>query len=214
MKVNIMTKITTPAEANPVVITANVIAFVDQYKVSVRKTAESILELANVVYNAENALSKVDFTCFREQIGADKSKDSYIKKLRVIAKASARLNEFRGSLPASYTTLYTLSSLSEEIFTQVVADDVINPQMTANALSKYIVTDSTPNDCLVTLNLKSLKDFEKNRALLAIESVCEKFKIELKSKLKVQVPVEIKQLSDRGAVAVIAGEMNDELEIA
>jgi hypothetical protein len=86
--------------------------------------------------------------------------------------------------------------------------------MTANALSKYIVTESTPNDCLVTLNLKSLKDFEKNRALLAIESVCEKFKIELKSKLKVQVPNEIKQLSDRGTVAVIAGEMTDELEMA
>ena len=47
---------------------------------------------------------------FREAIGANASKDTYIKKLLCIAKASARFTSISDRLPPSYTTLYSFDS--------------------------------------------------------------------------------------------------------
>ena len=77
-----MTNIATPmtlVSQDSVASTAKIEQFISEYRMRVQKTATAILELANVVYSASTSLSKSEFESFRNAIGADKSKDSYIK---------------------------------------------------------------------------------------------------------------------------------------
>ena len=71
----------------PVIIQSKKVSeLANEYSVCITKTASSILELANVVYRAKADLSDEEFELFRLEIKADKSKDSYIKKLCCIAQ--------------------------------------------------------------------------------------------------------------------------------
>lgn len=203
MKEPVMSKVVAPVVSSTIVMNAQVEQFVNQYRLCVKKTATAILELACVVGTAANELSKPNFMLFREQIGADKSKDSYIKKLRRTADCSARLNSVSDKLPPSYTTLYTLSQLSDEVFTQVCEDDVISPRMTALALSPYVNKKSTTTDLDVTLSFKNVSDSDKFAALKEIQDICKKFKIELKTKIESASTPTIKKLADLNANEIV-----------
>lgn len=162
MKVNAMTKNATPAVQTHVVINAEVIEFAEQYKLRVKKTAESILELADVVWNAKNNLSDQDFKLFREQIGADETQTSYIKKLCVIASNRNRFDGLEKQLPASYTTLYDLARLESDQFQNILDDGIIAPTMTAQNIKNQLTSNATK----AIKNLSKLKT--KGTLLLSI----------------------------------------------
>jgi hypothetical protein len=143
MKVNAMTKNTTPAVLTHVVINAEVIEFAEQYKMCIKKTAESILELADVVWNAKDNLSKQDFKLFREQIGADETQTSYIKKLCVIASNRNRFDGLEKQLPASYTTLYDLARLKPAQFQHIIDGEIIAPTMSAQNIKNRLTRNSS-----------------------------------------------------------------------
>ncbi len=199
MKEPVMSKVVAPVVSPTIVLNAQVEQFAAQYRLCVQKTATAILELANVVGDAKRNLSIELFAEFRDAIGANASKDSYIKKLLCISKASARLNALSNKLPPSYTTLYTLSQLSDEVFTQVCEDDVISPRMTALALSPYVNKKSTTTDLDVTLSFKKVSESDKFVALKQIQDICKKFKIELKTKIESASTPTIKKLADLNA---------------
>lgn len=158
--------------------------YVDKYRLCVKKTAANILDLADVVNSACRDLSKLDFNLFRNAIGADKSKDSYIKKLKVIGGKMARFNEIRDKLPPNYTTLYALSQLDDDTFTQVLHDDLITPAMTAFTFASYAYRRSAKNIPRIILSFKNLSVTEQSIAFTEIQSVCNKFNIDVKSNVQ------------------------------
>lgn len=214
MKETAMSNVVAPVVSSTVVLNAEVEKFANQYRLCVQKTASAILELACVVGDANRLLSKELFIEFRQAIGANASKDSYIKKLIRISKASARLNALSDKLPPNYTTLYSLSKMSDETFTQVCEDDVISPRMTALTLSPYLNKKSNSTDLEVLLSFKNVSESDKFIAYKKIQDICTKFKIELKSKIDSPFTPQIKKLSDLSAVEIEDVTPKAELEIA
>ena len=210
---NIATTVT-PVSQTPVVNSAKIEQFVNQYQLCIQKTATAILELANVVYSASTSLSKSEFDSFRDAIGADKSKDSYIKKLKCIAQKSARFNAISDKLPPIYTTLYTLSQLNDSTFTQLCSDNVIAPNMTALSLTSYVDKKSTKNVTDIVLSLKNLSEEVRVLALAEIQVVCKKFNIKLKSNIQSPFAKKIEKLADLNAFLIEDVEVKSELETA
>jgi len=182
---NIATTVT-PVSQTPVVNSAKIEQFVNQYQLCIQKTATAILELANVVYSASTSLSKSEFESFRNAIGADKSKDSYIKKLICIAHQSARFNAISDKLPPNYTTLYSLSQLSDKEFQKIYSEDVISPQMTAMTLlqhkrMKTVVKKAkfkSNNQCVTfTLDLQNIDRVTAEKIIRSLGEVCKEFSI-------------------------------------
>ena len=204
----------TPVSQDSVANAAKIEQFVCDYRMCVQKTASAILELANVVNSAFTSLSKSEFDSFRDAIGADKSKDSYIKKLKCIAQKSARFNAISDKLPPSYTTLYTLSQLNDATFIQVCSDNVIAPNMTALALTSYVDKKSNKNDSDIVLSFKNLSNDVKYLAFFEIQAVCKKFNIELKSSSQLPFANKIEKLSDLKATLIEDVEVKSELETA
>ena len=185
MKETFISNVVIPFSPSTVVINSQVEKFATQYRLCVQKTAIAILELAKVVGDAKRELSKELFVEFREAIGANASKDTYIKKLLCIAKASARFTSISDRLPPSYTTLYSLSKMKDDVFKKISTDDVISPEMTARTLVNYLKMKRVvvsakkirQNNQCVTFIL-DLKNIEKNTAvnvLKEIEKVCKSF---------------------------------------
>jgi hypothetical protein len=214
MKETVMSKVVTPVVSSTIVLNAQVEKFATQYRLCIQKTAAAILELANIVGDAKRDLSKELFIEFREEIGANASKDSYIKKLICIANASARLNSLSDKLPPSYTTLYTLSKMPDDAFTQVCEDNLISPRMTALTLSPYTDKKSASTAIDVLLSFKNVSDSEKLIAYNQIQKICSKFNIELKSKINSPFSSKIKKLSDLNSVAIEDVTPKAELETA
>ena len=69
-------------DENNSVISCKVDEYVNRYSLCVKVTTESILSLASVVYEAKTNLTTKEFKIFRNEINADKSKDSYIKIIK------------------------------------------------------------------------------------------------------------------------------------
>ena len=214
MKETVVSKVVTPVVSSTIVLNAQVEIFATQYRLCIQKTAAAILELANVVGDAKRDLSKELFIEFREAIGANASKDSYIKKLLCIANASARLNSLSDKLPPSYTTLYTLSKMPDDAFTQVCEDNLISPRMTALTLSPYTDKKSASTAIDVLLSFKNVSDSDKLLAYNQIQKICRKFNIELKSKIDSPFSSKIKKLSDLNSVAIDDVTSQAELETA
>jgi hypothetical protein len=176
------------SEVNAVVSNKKVLSFVERYRLSVKKTAESILELANVVFSAKTELSKDEFKKFRIEIDADSSKDSYIKKLCVIASNAARFEPIKDKLPASYTTLYSLANIEQSKFDEILEKNIISTKMTALDLTKCFknqvamrsnsVNAKKTLHC-VTFNL-DIRNIEKStvtKVIHEIAEVCKMFNV-------------------------------------
>ena len=214
MKETAMSNVVAPAVSTTVVLNAQVEMFANQYRLCVQKTASAILELASVVVSAEEALSKSNFKLFLIEIGANESKKSFITKLKLIAKKSARFIDIQNKLPPSYTTLYSLSQMTDEKFALLLQDDVISPRMTALTLSPYLNKKSNSTDLEVLLSFKNVLESDKFIAYKKIQDICTQFKIELKSKIDSPFTTQIKKLSDLNAVQIEDVTPKAELETA
>jgi hypothetical protein len=161
--------------------------YVEQYHLCLTKSAEAILNLAILVYTANKNLGSDKFKVFRERIGAGPTKDSYIQKLICIASESSRFTPVIDILPPNYTTLYSLSQLSDKRFSELCAKNVISPTMTANTLAngkclkklykKPKLTDSN-NSLIFTVDLREIDARAVKRVLKALYAVCDEFDIE------------------------------------
>jgi len=153
---------------------------VQKYNSSIQKTAENILELANVIKDAKTGLSDADFKKFRAAIGADEKKDSYIKKLLCIANASARLKPISDQLPPNYTTIYALAKMPTNDFQELRDIDAISPKMIASTLNilrpKPSKTRVNANE--LVLNFPSSSP-HSCKVYLQIIALCKKHKIDI-----------------------------------
>jgi len=185
LKDHFMSKIKSIATIFPVAINPKIEEYASQYRLCIKKTAASILELACVVGEAKKDLSCEEFRKFRLSIGAPSSKDSYIKKLLKIANSSARLSLVSDSLPPNYTTLYELAKMPSDSFQKVRNDGVLSPDMTAKTLSPYLDKTESSNASAneAVLVFKNVAPTQRIDALKNLQELCNKFKIELKTKM-------------------------------
>ena len=102
---------------------ATIEQYVVEFQSFARKTAESIICMAEVVFKAKQELRKLDskgdkahehFSRFCEAIGYNK-KTSTIRKLEQIGEMAGMLKSHADKLPNTWTTLYTLSQLGGNV---------------------------------------------------------------------------------------------------
>jgi hypothetical protein len=190
MKETVVSKVVVPIVSSTIVLNAQVEKFASQYRLCVQKTAAAILELANVVFTAKNELTPKQFKEFRQEIGADFSKDSYIKKLCVIGENQTRFATIQDKLPASYTTLYNLAKIDTDSFAKVIDAQIISPQMTAMRLSQCLKMSTVSAKSKITsthqkqhvqfaLDLKNIDDSVALKVITEIYEVCEKYLIKV-----------------------------------
>jgi hypothetical protein len=170
-------------------ISKDVADFVDKYRQCITKTAKSILDLANVINDAKISLSADEFTQFRESIGADKRKESYIRKMLRIAENYARFENCLHVLPASYTTLYDLARMPSDQFSLV--EPSLSPTLTAETIKKIVGASSTPavkkrtspvqhsNSKAFTIDASVLSEQPYQAFVNQLQSICAKYSLTL-----------------------------------
>ena len=138
-----MTKAIVNSSNNNIIINKQVTEYAEQFKVQIKKTAEGVLEMARVVYNAKQ-LGSADFEVFCHEIGF-KSDSSTIRKLKSIGEKSQFLLSCSKSLPTSWTTLYQISRLTNEVIEQKINEGVITPTLDGKGLAARLgLAEPTP----------------------------------------------------------------------
>ncbi len=119
--------------SNTTIITKQVTEYANQFKVQAKKTAEGVLEMARVVFEAKK-LGATDFEVFCSEVGY-KSDSSTIRKLKSIGEKYEFLISRSKSLPTSWTTLYQVSRLNPEVIEQKIIEGVITPNLDGKGLA-------------------------------------------------------------------------------
>jgi len=108
--------------------------YVLQFNTFLNKSAEAVLEMGRVVYEARKTLKKkAQFNEFCAAIRL-KTDGSAISKLKTIGKRYVFLSQFKDSLPDAWTTLYHLARMKDNEFEIGVQQSLIHKTMTANEL--------------------------------------------------------------------------------
>ncbi len=98
--------------SNTTIITKQVTEYANQFKVQAKKTAEGVLEMARVVFEAKK-LGATDFEVFCSEVGY-KSDSSTIRKLKSIGEKYEFLLSRSKSLPTSWTTPHDEGSVRRQ----------------------------------------------------------------------------------------------------
>ena len=142
------------------VIDAKIGVFVDRFNKSMKQTAESILEMGNVIYEASQNLGPVPLSQFCKEIRMD-SNNAMFKKLKRIGESHLRLEANVTKLPNNWTTIYKLAVITAEQFAKVVDAEILTPCVTAREINDlywhdekstrrcYIESEFDHNFCVV-----------------------------------------------------------------
>ena len=131
------TSVTFPI-GNSEIIKPEILALVDRYQSFLRKTAESILGLAETVVQAEAELNSVDFLIFCDNVGLVKGSTTY-SKLKQIGERSDRFRPFVDRLPNTWTTIYKLAKLKPDQFDHICS--TLTPFITSKEIDEQIGTE-------------------------------------------------------------------------
>jgi len=173
---------------NTAVISKQVTEYASQFKIQARKTAEGVLEMAKVVYDAKQ-LSTLDFEAFCYEVGYA-SDSSTIRKLKSIGEKYQFLLARSKSLPASWTTLYQVSRLTAEVIEQKIDEGVINPQIDGKSLSKILGVEKPSEAKSVPKGTKCEMNFSVDIQYVPSMQVKQRLKLlleELEKSMKVVV---------------------------
>lgn len=116
-------------------IKSEILTFINRYQTFLRKTAESILGLAETLVEAEAELNAVDFLIFCENVGLTKSSPTY-SKLKQIGENSSRFRPFVDRLPNTWTTIYKLAKLDNDQFVRI--SDYLSPFVTSKEIDEQM----------------------------------------------------------------------------
>ena len=156
-------------------------SYVEEYSVCLRKSATAVLTLADCVYRAKNQLTKEEYSEFCKRIQVAEN-SSFLKKLNCIAQKATRFKAIEQLLPPNYTSLYSLTQVSDDNFSKMMSEQVISPQMTAKQISAYLesATKTKANVYEVHANLNTANALQLQLIVAKLENVLAEFKIELK----------------------------------
>ncbi len=119
------------------ILTPEILTYVQRYRGFAKQTADSIIGLALTLAEAEENLNRVDFTLFCDEVGVDPNGATY-RKLKAIAVNSARFSPIMDCLPAAWTTIYKLATLSSADFDRLVSEKVISPYLSAGKITEAL----------------------------------------------------------------------------
>jgi len=114
-------------------MTPRTMTYVERYRRFARKTAESVIELARTLVEAEETLDQPELREFFREVRIEQKSPVY-KKLKVIAEKSARFDAHMQRMPSAWTTLYKLAALPAEDFDRLAQTDALSPHMTASEI--------------------------------------------------------------------------------
>jgi hypothetical protein len=169
--------------------------YVSQFNTFLNKSAEAVLEMGRIVFEAKDKLDKNEFPVFCAAIRLN-AEGSAISKLKTIGGRYSTLSQYKDVLPNAWTTLYYLAKLSEEDFNRGLQQQLIHQTMTANELKAInpkiipskraaVVTaveeavESTPSND-IRIKLGDLVD-EATKALLIakLRPICDEYGFQL-----------------------------------
>lgn len=101
--------------------------FVAQFNTLYAKTAESLIEMARIAYEAKQCGKSV-YAIFCERVMM--KGDATMSKLVAIGKKYQSFKSHQEHLPSNWTTLYNLTRLSEEAFNEKCDSGDICPRLT------------------------------------------------------------------------------------
>jgi hypothetical protein len=115
------------------VMTPLTMTYIERYRSFARKTAESVIELARTLVEAEETLDQLQLREFFREACIEPNSPVY-KKMKVIAEKSTRFDNHMQRLPSAWTTLYKLAALPANDFDRLAQTDAISPHMTAHEI--------------------------------------------------------------------------------
>jgi len=121
------------SEFNLVVETKDISVLVEKFNSFARKTAEGVLEMSKVVFEARK-LKDSEFYRFCEIVGMNGS-SSTAQKLIAIGKKYEYLIGYSEKLPPNWTTVYEVSKLTEEQIESLIDRGVLTASLIASDLN-------------------------------------------------------------------------------
>jgi hypothetical protein len=137
-------------ESNNVEVLTDVESIVSRYISFYNKTIEGVLGMSKAVFDASrlNADQREEF-CQKTNLD---EKSATFKKYVKIGKKYDVFFKYQDKLPPNWTSLYTISSLKDEVVDVILENNEITPNMTGfelkNLMSKYtdtVLTSTTKN---------------------------------------------------------------------
>ena len=119
------------------IASATYVALVTKYRTFAKQTAESIVRLAETLVEAKRKLLDEEFRDFCEEVGLQHEGSTY-KKLIKIGEEISRFEPFFDRMPNSWTTVYKLATLKQDIFDRVTTDTRFVPTMTGAELNQIL----------------------------------------------------------------------------
>jgi len=102
-----------------------------------KKTAMSYIEMAKVVVAAKDTLAKDDFAQFTALIGYSTT-SSFISKLHRIGLQAELFEKNVDALPSSFTTLYALTTVSQNELENLFDKNQIRPSLKGNEVDRLV----------------------------------------------------------------------------
>ncbi len=124
---------------------------------SMKRTAVAILHTAQCVYEAKRELNKTSFKALAAKFGSESS----LSKWLTIGERAAVLMIHVDALPASNTSLYHLSRLTDDKFNEYLASKQINAFMTNGSAAGLL--DAPPPSAAANLASIIIKSDDKTR---------------------------------------------------
>lgn len=154
---NAESKSVPPIEVLVTASEAAVAATIEQYATEFRifslQTSNAIIKMALVVYKAKSNLNgRGQFLKFCEAIKYQKNSSS-LRKLEQIGKHAELLGRHADNLPNTWTSLYTLVQLGDEVLEILLDENKIHSKMTGKEI-RDLVAEYFPKKNVVDRNIK------------------------------------------------------------
>jgi hypothetical protein len=131
------TEIITKSESKIDYTNMTVSQYTAAFKSSMRKTAEAVLEMARVAYEAENNLTRQAYAQFCKQIGF-KTEDSTLSKLKSIGAKYEILKKNEDKLPPNWTSIYKIAQATSDVVQGLIDGNKISPTTTGAELNTLL----------------------------------------------------------------------------
>ena len=116
--------------------------FLQDYNSFAKKTAQSLLEMYKIVYDAKQTLTKLNFESFCKEIG-QKSSDGTIRKYLAIGEKYDDFINYADKLPNRWTTIYDLTLIDNNTFLAIVNANESFATMSAKNIKSLVNMSKT-----------------------------------------------------------------------
>ncbi len=136
----------------------------EKYNGFAKKTAESVLQMAKVVFDMKAQKNKVEFEKFCDLIGF-KSDSSYIRKFVQIGNKFDQLIGNASKLPSTWTTVYQIALLSSEAIDTLLEKGVINSTLSGANVKQVLGLSKPAPVAVATTKVTNVPDGTENGVL-------------------------------------------------